>query len=98
MRVSHYHGSAGDNLSYANGASFTTIDKDNDSHSGVNCAVSYKGAWWYTACHSSNLNGYNYGTSDTTPYASGIVWRAFTTYYHSLKTDVMAIRPKDVHK
>ena len=93
LRVSHYHGSAGDNLSGHSGAPFTTIDKDNDSYSS-NCATVFKGAWWYTNCHSSNLNGYNYGTSDTTPYATGIVWKSFSTYYHSLKTDVMAIRPK----
>ena len=80
LRVSHFHGNAGDNLSEHNGAPFSTIDKDNDNAS-ENCANLYKGAWWYTACHHSNLNGYNYGTSDTTPYASGIVWRTFTTYY-----------------
>lgn len=97
LRISHYHGSGGDSLNYSNGAPFSTIDKDNDSSSS-NCAVSYKGAWWYTKCHESNLNGYNYGTSDKIPFATGIVWKSFTTYDHSLKTDVMAIRPNHSHK
>ena len=96
LRVSDYHGSAGDNLSGHNGDPFSTIDKDNDSWPD-NCAVKFKGAWWYNKCHSSNLNGYNYGTRDKTPYATGIVWKSFSTYYNSLKTDVMAIRPNHVH-
>ena len=55
------------------------------------------GAWWYLACHSSNLNGYNYGTSDPTPYGKGIIWQSFTTDYQSLKWDIMAIRPMNVN-
>ena len=31
---------------------FTTYDVDNDLWGdGGNCAVSYTGGWWYTACH-----------------------------------------------
>merc|ERR1712228_902874 len=77
LNVSQYHGTSGDKLSYANGAAFSTIDNDNDVWTN-NCATQYKGAWWYTACHGSNLNGYNYGSIDTTPYATGIVWHSVT--------------------
>ena len=64
-----------DSLSYANGAAFTTSDQDNDAWSS-NCAVAYLGAWWYTACHHSNLNGYNYnrGNLSETFHAKGIIW------------------------
>ncbi|KAJ6649378.1 Ficolin-1 [Pseudolycoriella hygida] len=45
-----------DRLSQHNGYMFTTKDSDNDVHS-YNCAESMKGAWWYTNCYWSNLNG-----------------------------------------
>ena len=51
------------------------------------------GAWWYKKCHASNLNAYNYGTSDPTPHAKGITWYTFTTNDQTLKWDIMAIRP-----
>ena len=77
-----------------NGAPFSTIDNDNDSHGGgENCATLCMGAWWYKNCHASNLNAYNYGTSDPTPYATGITWFTFTTHNQTLKWDIMAIRP-----
>lgn len=51
----------GDSLSYHHGRPFSTKDKDNDN-AVTNCALSYKGAWWYKNCHRVNLNG-KYGES-----------------------------------
>ncbi|MCF7846946.1 MAG: FG-GAP-like repeat-containing protein [Candidatus Gracilibacteria bacterium] len=42
-----------------NNRPFTTIDADNDSHSSANCASSYGNPWWYVACWSGNISGYN---------------------------------------
>ena len=53
----------GDSLSYHNGRKFSTRDQDNDNW-GSNCAVSYKGAWWFKSCHHSNLNGYHNGRGE----------------------------------
>lgn len=43
-------------MMYHNGRSFSTYDKDNDSAI-TNCALSYKGAFWYKNCHRVNLMG-----------------------------------------
>ena len=82
LTVSGFDASASnlnDSLTLHSGASFTTKDRDNDAVEGNNCALLYLGAWWYTACHSVNLNGYNYNRGDLphngTYYAKGIIWR-----------------------
>ena len=49
--VGNYSGTAGDSFSYQTGMKFTTKNKDRDRHSIQNCAVTYKGAWWYKSCH-----------------------------------------------
>ncbi|KAK3101413.1 hypothetical protein FSP39_003367 [Pinctada imbricata] len=58
LRIGSYSGNAGHySLSYHNNQEFTTKDRDNDKSSSRHCAVLYTGAWWYNACHHSNLNG-----------------------------------------
>ena len=57
LRIGGYDGSAGDSLSGHRNQAFSTYDQDNDKHESANCAVVYRGAWWYNKCHSSNLNG-----------------------------------------
>ncbi len=57
ITIGAYTGDAGDSLSYHNNMAFSTIDQENDVHSSLNCAVEYKGAWWYKSCHQSQLTG-----------------------------------------
>ena len=59
--------------------SFTTKDADHDI-SNINCAVKYIGAWWYMACHWSNLNG-KYGRSGY----EGVRWGDHTLTFVEMK-------------
>jgi ficolin len=81
----------GDSLSYHVGQRFSTYDQDNDAGY-VNCALMFKGAWWYNACHWSNLNGFYYGGPHTSN-ADGVEWYTWTGYQYSLKTTEMKIKP-----
>ena len=84
-------GTAGDSLSGHRGSPFTTKDQDNDTWSS-NCAVKYKGAWWYTSCHASNLNGvYHHGKHSS--YADGVNWSSWKGNHYSAKRAEMKIRP-----
>ena len=86
-----FSGTAGDSLSGHRGSPFTTKDQDNDSYSS-NCAVQFKGAWWYTSCHASNLNGlYHHGQHSS--YADGVNWSKWKGHYYSAKRAEMKIRP-----
>ena len=85
-------GTAGDSLNWHRGKSFSTKDRDNDKWSGGNCALRWKGAWWYNNCHHSNLNGlYLNGKVD----AKGMSWHHWKNSYYSVKRSEMKIRPKD---
>uniref|UniRef100_A0A0B7BNS7 Fibrinogen C-terminal domain-containing protein n=1 Tax=Arion vulgaris TaxID=1028688 RepID=A0A0B7BNS7_9EUPU len=88
LQVEGYSGSAGDSLSQQNNAAFSTFDKDNDQYAN-NCAIQFHGAWWYTACHSSNLNG----LWGSTNYADGLTWVTISGYYTSATSSEMKIRP-----
>ncbi|KAM8943969.1 ficolin-2 [Lycaon pictus] len=84
-------GSAGDSLSYHNTQPFSTKDQDNDSTT-ENCAERYKGGWWYSKCHLSNLNGlYLRGPHDS--FANGVNWKTGRGYNYSYKVSEMKLRP-----
>lgn len=58
-KLGRFSGTAYDALDYHRGRSFSTIDRDNDSDGKSHCAKYFKGAWWYGACHFSDLNRQN---------------------------------------
>jgi len=65
-------------------------DRDNDAWS-KNCAERFSGAWWYSACHNSNLNGlYLRGEHET--FGDGVNWYHWKGYHYSLKLTVLKIR------
>ena len=71
-------GAAGDSMTQHNGMQFTTFDRDNDNHGGINCArpPHRQGGWWYTNCGYSNLNGlYLSGQRDS----DGVAWYHFNS-------------------
>ena len=90
LTVSGYSGTAGDSLGYHNNRAFSTKDQDNDL-SGSHCAQTDLGAWWYSSCAHSNLNGHYYSTS-TAPSRKGIMWQTWKGFTYSLKVTEMKVR------
>ncbi|MBN3325392.1 TENR protein, partial [Atractosteus spatula] len=88
LRIGEYNGTAGDSLSYHQGRPFSTKDRDNDI-AVTNCALSYKGAWWYKNCHRANLNG-KYGESS---HSQGINWYHWKGHDFSIPFVEMKMRP-----
>ncbi|XP_078082775.1 tenascin isoform X2 [Mustelus asterias] len=88
LHVGGYNGTAGDSLSYHDGRPFSTKDRDNDV-AVTNCALSYKGAWWYKNCHRVNLNG-RYGIRS---HSQGINWYHWKGHEHSIEFVEMKLRP-----
>ena len=87
-------GTAGDSLAYHNAMPFSTKDRENDQSDDKNCAKVYKGAWWYSSCHHSNLNGlYHHGQHSS--YADGVNWHHWKGHKYSAKRAEMKIRPVD---
>ncbi|XP_071981514.1 ficolin-1-like isoform X2 [Engystomops pustulosus] len=87
----HMITSSGDSMINHNNMKFTTKDQDNDRHSN-NCSNMYKGAWWYHACHNSNLNG-QYFLGEHTPKSIGINWSTGKGHGYSYQRTEMKIRP-----
>ncbi|OCT56889.1 hypothetical protein XELAEV_18004251mg [Xenopus laevis] len=85
-------GTAGDSLDHHRNRAFTTKDKDNDSH-GINCAETFKGGWWYGACHDANLNGL-YLRGKHSNEGLGINWETGKGNGYSYKVTEMKFRPK----
>lgn len=86
--VGAYSGTAGDSMIYHQGRPFSTYDNDNDI-AVTNCALSYKGAFWYKNCHRVNLMG-KYGDSS---HSKGINWFHWKGHEHSIEFAEMKIRP-----
>ncbi|XP_053332826.1 microfibril-associated glycoprotein 4-like isoform X2 [Clarias gariepinus] len=90
------NGGAGDSMATNNGQKFSTLDKDQDSHTQLNCAKSFLGAFWYSDCHNNNPNGIYLWGRDGTHYAIGNVWQLWKGYDYGLKYIAMKIRPVSV--
>ncbi|XP_050965710.1 tenascin isoform X4 [Labeo rohita] len=88
IQIGAYSGTAGDSLSYHQNRPFSTHDNDNDI-AVTNCALSYKGAFWYKNCHRVNLMG-KYGDSS---HSKGINWFHWKGHEHSIPFAEMKIRP-----
>jgi hypothetical protein len=84
-------GTAGDSLNGHDGMQFTTKDADHDKVKNENCARTFLGAWWYNACHSSNLNAFYYHGNHSS-YADGINWYHWKGHYYSMKKTTMKIK------
>ncbi|XP_056001391.1 fibrinogen C domain-containing protein 1-A-like [Ostrea edulis] len=92
LTVSGYNGTAGDSLMNHIGQEFSTQDQDNDEWSSGNCAVDWHGAWWYSACAYTNLNGqYRESAVSCVQCPYWVDWKSQT----ALKGTVMQIRPKN---
>jgi len=72
------------------GTKFSTVDSDNDAWS-KNCAKRFQGAWWYSACHNSNLNGL-YLEGEHESFGNGVNWYHWKGYHYSLKKTEMKMR------
>ncbi|XP_058861391.1 tenascin-like isoform X6 [Acipenser ruthenus] len=90
INVGGYSGTAGDSMSYHQGRPFSTYDKDNDI-AVTNCALSYKGAFWYKNCHRVNLMG-RYGDDN---HSQGVNWFHWKGHEHSIEFAEMKIRPSN---
>ena len=92
LSVSGYSGTAGDSLTIGHdGHKFSTRDQDNDANTLESCAITYKGGWWYNACHYSNLNGLYHGGTYTSN-ADGVNWYSWRGHSYSLKFTEMKLR------
>ncbi|XP_055467688.1 tenascin isoform X3 [Psammomys obesus] len=90
LKVEGYSGTAGDSMNYHNGRSFSTYDKDTDSAI-TNCALSYKGAFWYKNCHRVNLMG-RYGDNN---HSQGVNWFHWKGHEYSIQFAEMKLRPSN---
>ena len=90
LTVGGYSGNCGDSLSWHNQMRFTTQDKDNDRSFGQ-CALRFKGAWWYNKCHDSDLNGL-YLVGHHTSYGDGVNWFHCRGLQYSFRRTEMKVR------
>ena len=87
LYISNFVGTGGDYLRYSNRAKFSTYDNDNDGNTG-NCAVSYRGGWWYYKnCAQGKLTGEPYASTTSNSY---VKWPGVDSY--AIYEAIMEIR------
>ena len=77
-------------MAHHNGRKFSAKDKDVDG-ARTNCALMFKGGWWFGDCHHSNLNGL-YLKGKYKSYADGVNWYHWKGHQYSLKGTTMMVR------
>jgi len=91
LLVTGFSGDVGDSLALHNGRMFSTYDNNN----GVDCASTYRGAWWYDNCFHSHLNGEYRLYGETLPHARGVIWYHYQdNHVYSMKFSEMKVRRK----
>ncbi|XP_071795636.1 ficolin-3-like [Asterias amurensis] len=81
---------AGDSMTFHNGLSFATKDRENGEHNAP-CAKDFEGAWWFKDCFRAHLNGKYYPQQDV-PFSHGIQWAIKNGFEFSLQKCSMKIR------
>ncbi|XP_059144051.1 ficolin-1-like [Physella acuta] len=90
LSVNGYGGNTWDSLTVLNNnQKFSTYDRDNDESNEENCALKFVSGWWFSHCHSANLNG----IWGSTGYGTGLVWIYVTGPFDSVSFSEMKIRP-----
>ncbi|XP_003390107.1 PREDICTED: ryncolin-4-like [Amphimedon queenslandica] len=93
LTVSGYGGDAGDGMICTNGMKFSTKDRDNDMIATKNYAVMNEGAWWFSKCSKSDLNGIYWPMQyDYQPWTS-LYWNH--SYIGRIKNVEMKLRRSD---
>ena len=94
LSIGDFSGDAGNSLGYSKGASFSTIDKDQDSWSRGHCSQKWAGAWWYQYenCMYSQLTGYYYTSGRHTHSWHGVLWNGWRGSKYSYKRAEMMLR------
>ena len=78
-------------LTFCSDMQFSTRDSDKDVKPDGSCAQNFKGAWWYSHCLDSNLNGL-YLNGSHSSFANGVNWNPLKGYHYSLKRTEMKIK------
>eukprot|EP00105_Crassostrea_gigas_P046221 XP_019930369.1 PREDICTED: fibrinogen-like protein A isoform X1 [Crassostrea gigas] len=91
LEMNGYSGNAGDSLNYHNNMKFSTPDQDNDNSS-VNCATTYRAAWWFNWCIHANPNGLYVHSEKADP--SYVTWFNYNASWISMKTMQLMIRSR----